>query len=98
MDNGAAGANEVAAVCMRSASHMFKVYGTDKLHTMERFCYLRPIFSHNDNNVPAMRRNLKQDWATLGQILKKTGPRGDIRTRGEHILSGGGGNGTPLRK
>jgi hypothetical protein len=36
---------------------------------VERFRYLWRLLSHDDNDVPAMRRNLKLTRATLGWTL-----------------------------
>jgi hypothetical protein len=64
------GQHVVAAADMRAASHRFMAYGADELRSVERFCYLGRLLSHDDNDVPAMRRNLKLARATWGWILK----------------------------
>ena len=56
--------------------HTFTAY-KDKLMNVEQFQYLDPIISMDDNDVPAMRSNLKRAQKTmvgggrLRRMLKK---------------------------
>jgi hypothetical protein len=52
--------HQVAAEGLQAAAHRFTAYGTDELRNVERFRYLGRILSHDDNDIPAMRRNLKK--------------------------------------
>ena len=62
--------HQVATEGIRAAALRFTVYGSNKLRNIERFKYLSLILSHDDNNVPAMRRNLKQAQGTWKRIVK----------------------------
>ena len=50
----------VAAAGARAAMQRFTAYGADELRNVLRFKYLGRVLSHDDNDVPAMRRNLKR--------------------------------------
>jgi hypothetical protein len=62
--------HQLAAADMRAAELRFTAYGSDELCNVERFKYLGRVLSHDDNDVPAMRRNLKKARATWGRISK----------------------------
>ena len=62
--------HKVAAAGVRAAGQCFTVYGVDELCNVIRFKYLGRIVSHDDNDIPAMRRNLKRARATWGRISK----------------------------
>ena len=61
---------EVATEGVRAAAHRFTAYGEDGLRNVLRFKYLEWIVSHDDNDIPAMRRNLKRARATWGRVSK----------------------------
>ena len=48
----------------------FTAYGANELRNVMRFKYLGCVLSHNVNDIPAMRRNLKRARATWGQVSK----------------------------
>jgi hypothetical protein len=48
----------------------FMAYGTEKFRSVDRFKYLGRVLAHDDNDVTAMRRNLKWVWATWGRVSK----------------------------
>ena len=60
----------VAAAGARAAGQRFTAYGADDLRNVLRFKYLGRIMSHDDNDIPAMRRNLKRAQATWGRVSK----------------------------
>ena len=51
--------HEVAAASAAALQHEFSAYN-DKLRCVEQFKYLGRVLSMDDNDVPAMRRNLKK--------------------------------------
>merc|ERR1712086_342394 len=60
----------VAAAGARIAGQRFTACGSDELRNVLRFKYLGRILSHDDNDIPAMRRNLKRARATWGRVSK----------------------------
>ena len=52
--------HEVAAAGVRAAGQHFTAYGADGLRNMLQFKYMGRVLSHNDNDIPAMRRSLKR--------------------------------------
>ena len=62
--------HKVAAACARAAAQRFTAYGKDDLRNVLRFKYLGHVLSHDDNNIPAMRRNLKRARATWVRVSK----------------------------
>ena len=52
--------HERAAAGMKALRRRFTAYGTEELRQVEVFKYLGRNVSHVNNNVPAMRRNLKR--------------------------------------
>ena len=48
----------------------FAAYGADELRSVLRFKYVGRVLSHNDNGIPAMRRNLKRAWATWRRVFE----------------------------
>jgi hypothetical protein len=66
--------HRVAADGTRAAALRFTAYGTDELRNVERFKYLGRVLSHDDNDVPAMRRNLKRargTWTRVAKVLTR---------------------------
>ena len=61
--------HEVAAVSTAALQHTFTTY-SDKLRRVEQFKYLGRVMSMDDNDVPAMRRNLKKARKTWGRLCK----------------------------
>jgi hypothetical protein len=62
--------HQTAAAGMRAAGLRFTAYGTDELRNVDRFKYLGRVLSYDENDVPAMRRNLKKARATWGRVSK----------------------------
>ena len=65
--------HEVAAASAAALKHSFTAYN-DKLRRVEQFKYLGRVVSMDDNDVPAMRRNLKKarrTWGRLRKVLEK---------------------------
>ena len=48
------------AACVRDLERRFTAYGTEELRQVEVFKYLNPWVKFYDNNVQAMRHNLKK--------------------------------------
>jgi hypothetical protein len=53
-----------------AATQRFAAYGADELCNALRFKYIGHVLSHNNNDIPAMRRNPTQVGATWGWIYK----------------------------
>ena len=62
--------HQVAVEGRRVLDLRLTAYGTDKLCNVKRFKYLGRVISHDKNNVPTMRRNLKQAWSTYRRVSK----------------------------
>ena len=62
--------HEVAVAGVRAAAQRFTAYGADELRNVLRFKYLERVLSHDNNDIPAMRRNLKRARATWGRVSK----------------------------
>ena len=65
--------HEVAAASAAALQHTFIAY-EDRLRRVEQFKYLGRVMSMDNNDVPAMRRNLKRarkTWGRLRKVLEK---------------------------
>ena len=56
--------HDVAAVGDQATEGRFKVYGAYKLRNVIWFKYLGRVILQDDNNIPAMHRNLKRAQVT----------------------------------
>ena len=66
--------HERAKLGAKALERRFTAYGTEELRQVELFRYLGRVTSHVDNDVPAMRRNLKRargQWKRISVILAK---------------------------
>ena len=59
----------LAAASVAALQHTFTAY-EDRLHRVEQFKYLGRVMSMDDNDMPAMQRNLKRARKTWGRLRK----------------------------